>query len=99
MPPTTKPIGAKEAAAILGVDESTISRYVAAGFLPSKRLPSGVRRFDRADVEALLIQSGDVPAAADLDRAFDLIADNVHRLSSGQRIRLASALTNAMTGD
>lgn len=43
-----------EAAATLGVLNSTIIRYTDQGHLPVRRLPSGHRRFRRRDVEALL---------------------------------------------
>jgi excisionase family DNA binding protein len=46
-------IGIREAARRLGVHENTIRRYADRGLLESVRLPSGVRRVRRADVEAL----------------------------------------------
>jgi excisionase family DNA binding protein len=42
-----------EAAEIMGVSRSTIKRYVEAGLLPYRRLPSGHLRIKRADVERL----------------------------------------------
>lgn len=56
--PTTKvePIGSREACAILRIDKSTLSRWVASGRLtPVHKLPSrnGAYLFDRADIEAL----------------------------------------------
>jgi excisionase family DNA binding protein len=44
---------ASEAAKILGVSRSTIHRYVEAGILPARRLPSRVLRIRRAEVERL----------------------------------------------
>lgn len=50
----------REAAARLGVHESTVRRYADRGLIGVKRLPSGVRRLSEADVEALRkrIESG-----------------------------------------
>lgn len=42
-----------EAADILGVSTSTVVHYADTGQLPCRRLPSGHRRYLRADVEAL----------------------------------------------
>ncbi len=42
-----------EAARLLGVSLTTISRYVDAGQLQAQRLPSGQRRILRASVERL----------------------------------------------
>lgn len=46
-----------QAAQLLGVSTRTILRYEAAGRLAAYRLPSGHRRFDRADVLALKVAS------------------------------------------
>jgi excisionase family DNA binding protein len=43
----------REAAQSLGVHESTVRRYADRGLIHAARLPSGVRRLRRADVEAL----------------------------------------------
>ena len=43
-----------EAMAALGISRSTLNRYVDAGVLEPRRLPSGHRRFDSQDVEAIL---------------------------------------------
>lgn len=40
--------------ALLHISRRTLERYVADGELPFSRLPSGHRRYFRADVEALL---------------------------------------------
>lgn len=42
----------REAAGALGVSENTIRRWTDRGLIPAVRLPSGVRRFRRADIEA-----------------------------------------------
>jgi excisionase family DNA binding protein len=42
----------REAAKALGVSENTIRRWEERGLIPAVRLPSGVRRFRREDVEA-----------------------------------------------
>lgn len=52
---STKPtyVTLREAAKSLGVHESTVRRYADRGLIGAARLPSGVRRLRRADVEAL----------------------------------------------
>lgn len=42
----------REAARALGVSENTIRRWEERGLIPAVRLPSGIRRFRRADVES-----------------------------------------------
>jgi excisionase family DNA binding protein len=42
----------RETARALGVSENTIRRWEERGLIPAIRLPSGVRRFRREDVEA-----------------------------------------------
>jgi len=46
-------ISIREAAARLGVHESSVRRYADRGLIGVRRLPSGVRRLNRADVEEL----------------------------------------------
>ena len=46
-------ISFREAAQRLGVHENTVRRYADRGLIRAVRLPSGVRRLQRADVEAL----------------------------------------------
>jgi excisionase family DNA binding protein len=41
----------REAAKALGVSENTIRRWEERGLIPAVRLPSGVRRFRREDIE------------------------------------------------
>ncbi|MFI5005316.1 MAG: helix-turn-helix domain-containing protein [Solirubrobacterales bacterium] len=48
----------REAAESLGVHESTVRRYADRGLIDAARLPSGVRRLRRADVEALRPRAG-----------------------------------------
>ncbi len=48
----------REAAESLGVHESTVRRYADRGLIAAARLPSGVRRLRRADVEALKRRTG-----------------------------------------
>ncbi len=43
----------REAATRLGVHESTVRRYADRGLIGAARLPSGVRRLRRTDVDAL----------------------------------------------
>jgi excisionase family DNA binding protein len=47
-----------EAANVLGVHASTVTRWAAAGLLPCMRTPSGERRYRRCDVEELLNRPG-----------------------------------------
>jgi excisionase family DNA binding protein len=56
----TKPtyVTLREAAESLGVHESTVRRYADRGLIAAARLPSGVRRLRRADVEALKRRAG-----------------------------------------
>ncbi len=62
MPETVDLIGSSDAASILGVDRSTLSRWVAFGKIkPVTRVGDGPKPaliFNRADVEALAAQSG-----------------------------------------
>ncbi len=51
MAPSGEWIGVGEAARILGVSRSTIRRYVEQGRLSARRLPTGVLRLRRAEVE------------------------------------------------
>ena len=46
----------REAARALGVSENTIRRWQDRGLIPAVRLPSGVRRFRRADIEAAQVR-------------------------------------------
>lgn len=48
----------REAARLLGVHESTVRRYADRGLISSSRLPSGVRRLRREDVDALAHRAG-----------------------------------------
>lgn len=59
----------RQAARTLGVHENTVRRWEQRGLLHAVRLPSGVRRFDRGEVESVRAQmfSGLAPLAADED--------------------------------
>ena len=46
-------LGVKEAAEIMGVSHATIRHYTNLGVLPARIMPSGYRKYARADVEAL----------------------------------------------
>ena len=59
----------REAAARLGVHESTVRRYADRGLIDAVRLPSGVRRLRSADVERLAARRPDgapVPSLEEL---------------------------------
>ena len=49
----SREIGSHKAAQILGVSVNTILRYAKLRIVKSRVLPTGVHRFDRADVEDL----------------------------------------------
>jgi excisionase family DNA binding protein len=54
-----------EAARMFGVDPKTFGRWATRGLVPSIRTPGGVRRYRRAEVEALRLEhTEDVPAPA-----------------------------------
>ena len=57
-------ISFREAAQRLGVHENTVRRYADRGLIKAVRLPSGVRRLRRADVEAMQPASPDELSAA-----------------------------------
>lgn len=59
----------REAARELGVHENTLRRWEERGLLKAVRLPSGVRRFRREDIEGLRDQmfSGFAPVRVDDD--------------------------------
>lgn len=57
-------ISFREAAQRLGVHENTVRRYADRGLIRAVRLPSGVRRLRRSDVEAMQPESPDETSAA-----------------------------------
>jgi excisionase family DNA binding protein len=58
----------REAARALGVSENTMRRWEQRGLIPAVRLPSGVRRFRRADIESAQAQMYDgLPPLAESD--------------------------------
>jgi excisionase family DNA binding protein len=63
---TTEFVQVRRAARELGVHENTLRRWEEAGLIRAVRLPSGVRRFRRDDVERLRreIYESDTHAAA-----------------------------------
>jgi excisionase family DNA binding protein len=62
-------LGVRESAQILGVHENTLRRWEQAGLIRAVKLPTGVRRFRRGDVDQLHDQMhGRVEKAAAADR-------------------------------
>ncbi|MEO8689322.1 MAG: MerR family DNA-binding transcriptional regulator [Solirubrobacteraceae bacterium] len=60
----------RQAARMLGVHENTLRRWEQKGLLHAVRLPSGVRRFDSAEVEAVraeMYRGMPAPAAEESD--------------------------------
>jgi excisionase family DNA binding protein len=60
----------RQAARMLGVHENTLRRWEQKGLLHAVRLPSGVRRFDAAEVAAMraeMYRGMPAPAADDSD--------------------------------
>jgi excisionase family DNA binding protein len=55
----TGTITIRDAARRLGVHENTVRRYVDRGLIRARRLPSGVRRLQREDVEVMARQGGE----------------------------------------
>jgi excisionase family DNA binding protein len=51
--PTERLLTTSQAAALVPVSERTLVRYAERGLLPYIRIPTGARRFRRADVLAL----------------------------------------------
>lgn len=51
-PPTL--IGPAEAAKRLGIHRNTLMRWELLGYINPVRLPSGARRYDLADIDAIL---------------------------------------------
>lgn len=57
-------ISIREAARRLGVHDNTVRRYADRGLIRAVRLPSGVRRIRREDVEALSAQPDEAALSA-----------------------------------
>ncbi|MDQ3677845.1 MAG: excisionase family DNA-binding protein [Actinomycetota bacterium] len=57
-------ISFREAAQRLGVHENTVRRYADRGLIRAVRLPSGVRRLQRTDVEAMRPRAPDEHSAS-----------------------------------
>lgn len=67
----------REAASRLGVHDNTVRRYADRGLIRAVRLPSGVRRLQREDVEALAPQTVEKPDAPTPPTLEDLAAPEV----------------------
>lgn len=50
-PPSGNLLTPQEAARRLGVSERTLHRYEGRGLIRAQRLPSGIRRYDRGEIE------------------------------------------------
>ena len=59
-------LSASEALQTVHISRRTLERYIAAGDLPVSYLPSGHRRFLRADVLALLSPSAPAPERSEV---------------------------------
>jgi excisionase family DNA binding protein len=69
-------VGVRRAADLLGVHENTLRRWEQKGLIKAVKLPTGVRRFRREDVERLrnemwdeVIDDSSVPAGDRVDSA------------------------------
>jgi excisionase family DNA binding protein len=62
----------RRAAGLLGVHENTLRRWEEAGYIRAVRLPSGVRRFRREDVDA--VRSRMFEGLAPLSESDDVVA-------------------------
>ncbi len=81
---TRRPLRVQQAADLLGVSASTVRRWADEGRIPSRRTPTGQRRFDRHDLDAAL------PA----DAALEPVANDprLYRLLFETSVELASSL-------
>jgi excisionase family DNA binding protein len=64
----------RQAARMLGVHENTLRRWEEKGLLHAVRLPSGVRRFDPAEVEAVRAEMYRRMPAPTVDDTDDVVA-------------------------
>lgn len=62
----------RQAAQMLGVHENTLRRWDEKGLLHAVRLPSGVRRFDSAEIEA--VRSRMYEGLPPMEEADDVVA-------------------------
>ncbi len=67
----------REAARQLGVHDNTVRRYADRGLVRAVRLPSGVRRLLRDDVEALVPRGPDASGSSEPPSLDDLAAPGV----------------------
>ncbi len=73
----------REAAARLGVHESTVRRYADRGLIGAVRLPSGVRRLRAAEVDRLAARRVNGPPG---DRPDDAPATSIEALAGEQNV-------------
>jgi excisionase family DNA binding protein len=84
-------ISFREAAQRLGVHENTVRRYADRGLIRAVRLPSGVRRLRRADVEAMQPPPDEASAAgAAIDRPTATLDEIVEATGAGPISDLAA---------
>jgi excisionase family DNA binding protein len=84
-------ISFREAAQRLGVHENTVRRYADRGLISAVRLPSGVRRLRRTDVEAMQPGSPDeASAAAGADSPIATLDEIVAGVGAGPSSDLAA---------
>lgn len=76
----------RQAARQLGVHESTVRRYADRGLIAAMRLPSGVRRLRRADVDALALRSQPPHGPYDLTADGQSPAKTIDALAAEQGI-------------
>ena len=77
-------ISFREAAQRLGVHENTVRRYADRGLIRAVRLPSGIRRLRRTDVEAMQQPGSDQASATvgSVDRPTATLDELVGRASA-----------------
>jgi excisionase family DNA binding protein len=76
-------ISFREAAQRLGVHENTVRRYADRGLIRAVRLPSGVRRLARTDVEAMQPSPDEPSAAAAIDRPTATLDELIEAAGAG----------------
>ena len=83
-------ISFREAAQRLGVHENTVRRYADRGLIRAVRLPSGVRRLRRTDVEAMQSSPDDTSApVAAMDRSTATLDEIIEAAGAGPITDLA----------
>lgn len=76
-------ISFREAAQRLGVHENTVRRYADRGLIRAVRLPSGVRRLRRTDVEAMQPSPDEASSVAAIDRPTATLDEIVEAAGAG----------------